>query len=46
MRKAMLFLANRVTAGMLCFLLLMAAWQFGIKPTYFRQALIAAEAAR
>lgn len=46
MRKAWLFLSNRVTAGMLCFLLLMAAWQFGIKPIYFPQSLIAAEEER
>lgn len=41
MRKAWLSLTNRVTAGMLCFLRLMAAWQFGVKPTYFPQALTA-----
>lgn len=40
MRKARLFLGNRVILGMLLFLAGMAAWEFGVRPAYFPQALV------
>ena len=44
MRKAWLFLTNRVILGMVLFFLLMALWDFTIKPAYFPQSLVADEA--
>lgn len=43
MHKLWRLLTNRVIAGMLCFLLLLAAWQLGIRPAYFPLPLIADE---
>lgn len=40
MRKAWLFLTNRVILGMLLFLIVMAAWEFRVRPEYFPQALV------
>lgn len=40
MRKAWSFLTNRVILGMLFFLVLMAAWEFRVKPELFPQQLV------
>jgi hypothetical protein len=40
MRRAWLFLTNRVILGMVFFLLLMALWDFTIRPAYFPQSLV------
>jgi len=39
-RKAWLFLTNRVILGMVLFLALMAAWEFRVRPEYFPQTLV------
>lgn len=46
MHRAWAFFTNRVILGMVFFLVLMAAWEFRIKPDYFPQSLVADEPSR
>lgn len=40
LKSAWAFLTNRVIAGMLLFLVLMAVWDFRIRPKYFPETLV------